>query len=232
MAKPAKPDLRSQFFLSLTYREIRDALKKLSRHPDEFTEARLQAAIYGDPGNPSARERLRLKGQVTALRTQLETNGFIEPLREGWVTTERGHSLMNQKALKPILRQKGLSLVESAITTAARYNTDTTANRYVSKIFLFGSLLTEAKTVNDVDLIISVLRKEYATSVDWDDKERQRLRQTGRRSNVSWRASTEGEAERLIRGISPYISVAGERETLKFLGEKGEPIKLVYSFPE
>ena len=67
--------------------------------------------------------------------------------------TDTGRSLPAKEALKRISQKHGEELWDKTIEGASEINEDSELTFRVSKLILFGSLITESETVGDVDIV-------------------------------------------------------------------------------
>jgi DNA-binding MarR family transcriptional regulator len=95
---------------------------------------------------------------------ELCQEGYIEPTQvhtasdrkeKCWYTTTRGNALANAKASKPITRQTADRLIEQFLSRVKQINTGEYAYR-VGRVIVFGSYLSDAPTLGDVDLSIEL----------------------------------------------------------------------------
>jgi len=93
----------------------------------------------------------------------LVAEGFAEPdlLFGGqyFRLTLRGGALAEASALKPVQRRKADELVAEAVERAKQINADDRELYQVSRLWVFGSYLTDAEELGDVDLAFELSRK-------------------------------------------------------------------------
>ncbi len=161
----------------------------------------------------------------------LGQEGFIEPdTRENrWMTATRGAVLKAQKALKPISRSRGVEYVRKAVQVAKDFNAESGPNYFVTRLCLFGSLLSNNSEVGDVDLLIRTEpRIPIAPYEGHERRERARLAVIAPSRIHSLMPTTEYEGPNRIKKISQYISIGSLGVLESQLEEDGEPFRLVY----
>ena len=82
----------------------------------------------------------------------------------------KGNAIRNAKFIKPILKKVAQKYVDELIERAKKMNNDGYYIMYVDEIYAFGSFITDSPDCQDIDLYISLKRKEHIS-----DKEAQKL---------------------------------------------------------
>jgi hypothetical protein len=182
-----KIDLADEITPGVTYRAIRDSIKRVGHrfHRDRlalalwtphisdvycrehsFRQHKLRLNVldrYDYLIDADAAWSVRMPKTAAAIRgarrrivplcNALRAQGFIEldsPRKESdnkfWKLTERGVSLLAQKALKRIPKIAAQKYVIRAINAAIAYNARTGAYHRIDKIYLFGSMLNDVET--------------------------------------------------------------------------------------
>jgi hypothetical protein len=203
----------------LTVRQARSIAGRVAERPDKTATRRAvrSARALGAKGCASlAKER------------------FIEPDEENgyWVTAVRAGVLMGQKALKPIPRSRAVAHVKKAVEIAKDFNAESGPNYFVTRLYLFGSLLSNKPEVGDVDLFVRMEpRLPTKPWIEHMGREKARMALIApSRLNSASLAWTEHEGPSRIKKISPYISVSVREELLSELEEEGEAFRLVYGY--
>jgi hypothetical protein len=95
---------------------------------------------------------------VRTLLNRLTDDGYLELcyVRElpHWQNTIKGNALAQAKFINPISRERADCIVNAFLERVASINGDPYYFIGVSKVEVFGSYLSEAKLVNDIDLVI------------------------------------------------------------------------------
>jgi hypothetical protein len=91
--------------------------------------------------------------------SKLMEEGFIEPYKNhpnepGWMNTIKGNALTQAKFLKPITRDKATFILNNFLIRISTLNADPYFFMGVKKVEVFGSYLSEAAFVNDIDLFV------------------------------------------------------------------------------
>jgi len=149
---------------------------------------------------------LSTKNAVSILQ-QLENEGFIEPYldkpdRTGkWFqTTLKGNQLKNVKFTRRISRVRAEEIVNAFLQRCAEVNKSDYYLCTVQKVVAFGSYVSESPDLGDIDLVISLKRKD-----DFVNKSLERARGRGK-NYVDQLMFGEHETLRFLRKRLPYIS--------------------------
>lgn len=107
-------------------------------------------------------------GVADAVLQQLLAEGYAEPTsfargRQIYEVTTKGRALALSSALAPINRQKADGLVAEVIQRATEINGDSQELYHVAKLWAFGSYLSEADQLGDVDIAFELARN----NADW-----------------------------------------------------------------
>lgn len=140
---------RDQLICGVPAFDLRAALKKLS---DGWTLTYL-AGLLKVP-----------KRAAKVILEDLVAEGFVEPDprpgRECYRVTIKGGALAGASALRPIQRQKATQLLEEVVARAKEINADDRELYRVSKLWVFGSYLTEVEELGDLDIAVELTRKD------------------------------------------------------------------------
>ena len=101
---------------------------------------------------------------------ELRSLGYIVPVDDAfnyWKTTIAGNALANASAAKPIRRHKADQAFAQFMERISQVNQNPYYLYKVVKVVLFGSYITEAETVNDVDVAIELSPKEADPELHW-----------------------------------------------------------------
>jgi len=121
---------------------------------------------YIYPAHNVARTLKITQEQALELLAELERQGFVVqcPPREQeeprWEHTVHGNALANASAARPATRQTADRIFTEFMQRVHTVNQDPYYLYKVSRVTLFGSYLSNAPTVNDIDLVIELERKE------------------------------------------------------------------------
>jgi hypothetical protein len=122
-------------------------------------------------------QRLKLKeNDATALLNELTNDGYLEVCHMDdtklWRNTIKGNAVSMAKFIKPITREKAESILKSFLERVAALNADPYYLIGIRKVEVFGSYQSEAKSVNDIDLVVY-----YEWKGNPSEEERSRLTQ-------------------------------------------------------
>ena len=129
-------------------------VKTIRRFLQELGEAETGAGVQ------FAAYHLKMDEAAAAtVLSRLMEEGFIEPSEihsdePSWSNTIKGNAVAQVKFRKPISRDKATIILNNFLLRIARLNADPYFFRGVSKIEVFGSYLSEAAFVNDIDLFV------------------------------------------------------------------------------
>lgn len=127
--------------------------------------------------------------------------------------TTRGNAFANASAAKPVLRKTAESALEQFMERLQRVNASSEYVYCVESAVLFGSMLSEAERLGDVDIAIELLPKvvEEAEFRQWCDRRRYAARDQGRRfgSTVDWVLWPKEEIFEVLRARSRTLSLHG-----------------------
>lgn len=110
--------------------------------------------------------------------SQLVADGYVERDEkfgdEYWQNTTKGFALANASAAKPIKREVAQKHLDSFLDRVRAINSNAALPYVVTKVILFGSFLTDAPTVSDVDIAVQ-LRHRVADYEQFEALENQRV---------------------------------------------------------
>jgi hypothetical protein len=184
-------------------KRVRDFFRDLMRYPrDSFHLSCVKEFFDAD-----IREGL-LAADLIALDRE---NGFT--------ITPKACRLAGVRFVAPISRAKAKRLVAELLQRVERINADPQMTVRVTRIDAFGSYITKAPDLGDIDLFVTWERKDPPAGLKWTDWNIQIAEQSGRRSlsYVNMLYFGDHAARRHLRGGSPYISLhdISERQDLK-----------------
>lgn len=151
------------------------------------------------------------------------SEGYIEPMPADnlffhedqcqWFTTMQGNALANATARKPVTRQTADKQIEQLLARVEQINSGDYAYR-VKQLILFGSYLSDAPTLGDVDISI-VLEDRYQNAEAREAGHKARITlamEAGRQfrdimERFMW---PEQEVILLLKNRSPVLSLHGE----------------------
>jgi hypothetical protein len=96
--------------------------------------------------------------RATQLRECLMAEGYLEPARlgrDGWEPTTKGLALAQASAAPPLTRATAQRRLEDFLDRVEKVNAGDYAYR-VSKVAVFGSYLSDAPRINDVDVMVDL----------------------------------------------------------------------------
>jgi len=152
---------------------------------------------------------------------RLRDEGYIEPSEpigkyESWHLTWKGSALANASTRKPIARKTAERLVEEFLARVREINASDYAYR-VGRVILFGSFLSDAATLGDIDLSIE-LEDPYRTAAE---------REAGHNARIQ-------AAQQAGRHFGDYMQMVmwPEQEVLLKLKNRSPSISLHYEWRE
>ena len=151
---------------------------------------------------------------------ELASLGLVEaaehlPMKEteAYEITSRGHAFANASAAKPVLRKTAESVLEQFMERLRRVNASSEYVYSVESAVLFGSMLSAAERLGDVDIAIELRSKvaEEAGFRQWCDRRRYAAQDQGRRfgSTVEWILWPKAEVFGVLRARSRTLSLHG-----------------------
>jgi predicted nucleotidyltransferase len=104
--------------------------------------------------------------------SQLAALGYVESKqghdgRPYWSTTLKGNSLGLATAAKPVSRETAQRVVNEFLERVRRVNADEYYLYKVKKVLVFGSFLSDAPQLNDVDMAVQLEPKETDREKHW-----------------------------------------------------------------
>src|SRR5215467_10825129 len=132
---------------------VRQTLRRL-RGDFVWGEEALERAAKLPPGTGRALARaLQAEGLITASQ------------HDGWTVTQAGDTLAVATAARPVSRQTAERVLAQFLERVARVNNDPYFLARVTRVALYGSMLTpEVNRLSDVDLAVQLIAKE--TDID------------------------------------------------------------------
>lgn len=166
--------------------------------------------------------------QAMNLLIDLENKGYIEKdeLYYGeqyWHNAVSGNTLGGASAAKPYKRRTAENVLNKFMDRVQRVNSDSYYLYKVTKVVLFGSYLTNAPEVNDVDIAIEVKPKTKGGELLGQQLQhrREELEKNGKRfSNVAeWAGAAEIEVWSFLKSHSRVLSLhIANDELLNLIG--------------
>jgi len=156
--------------------------------------------------------------EATQFLRELDSLGLIEaaehPQMEeaaAYEITSRGHAFANASAAKPVLRRTAESALRQFMERLHRVNASSEYVYRVKSAVLFGSMLSEAERLGDVDIAIELSPKvdEEADFRQWCDRRRQVAQDVGRSfgSTFDWVVWPKTEVFHVLRARSRTLSL-------------------------
>jgi predicted nucleotidyltransferase len=149
---------------------------------------------------------------------ELASLGLIEaaehpPMDEGeaYEITNKGHAFANASATKPVLRSTAESALRQFMERLHRVNASAEYVYRVRSAVLFGSMLSDAERLGDVDIAIELSSKvdEEAEFRQWCDRRRRVAQDAGRHfgSTFDWVVWPKTEVFHLLRARARTLSL-------------------------
>lgn len=145
------------------------------------------------------------------LTDKLVSEGWIELNDEGrYEETRAGSQLRVMKFIRRITRAEAEQIVESMLERVEKINADHDLLYYVHEIWAFGSYVTDAADLGDIDLVLRLKRKHNGS--DHSSAVENRIKALGLRSLTNQYAHKksgyfENEVVRLVGGRNRHISL-------------------------
>ena len=125
--------------------------------------------------------------------------------------TSRGHAFANASAAKPVLRRTAELALRQFMERLHKVNASSEYVYRVRSAVLFGSMLSEAERLGDVDIAIELLPKvdEEAEFGQWCDRRRHIAQEAGRHfaSTFDWVVWPKTEVLHLLRARARTLSL-------------------------
>jgi predicted nucleotidyltransferase len=170
---------------------------------------------------------LHLHGKQTLeLLAELENRGYIEKDefydgQQYWHNTIRGNALGGASAAKPYKRTTAEKALGEFMGRVQKVNSDPYYLYKVTRVVVFGSYLTGAPEVSDVDLALDITPKEKDLAIRSRQlaKRREDAEKSGKRFNniAEWAGAAELEIWSFLKSRSRIISLhlaSGELQDL------------------
>src|SRR5258706_609839 len=145
-----------------------------------------------------------------ALIDQLLKEGMVERCKAGYKTTMKGDALTLTNFVPRINRAKAEKLLKGVLERVAEINVHDLLH-WVTEVRVFGSYLTDADDLGDLDLAIKLEKRpvEETGSYAWAEACREMARRSGKTfgSDFDKLAYPERLLWRMIKNRSPYISL-------------------------
>lgn len=145
----------------------------------------------------------------------LEQEGYIKLYqaflpREQWHTTRKGNTLAGASAARPANRAKAEQRLAEFLERVDRINADDAYVYRVTKVALFGSMLSESPTVGDIDVAIELTPRYDAEAMEERREQRVDAAIAAGRSFPNWVDSLvwpQQEVLLLLKNRSHLISL-------------------------
>lgn len=123
----------------------------------------------------------------------------------------KGNALRMSKAVKPLSREKAEELLSSFMERVEEVNANEFYLYQIEEISLFGSFISESDFVNDIDIVVSISKKDMDSLV-WKDKCFQKIKEakeSGKKFNhlLDELYFPEREVRLFLLSKSPYLSI-------------------------
>lgn len=185
-------------------------------------------ASYRDVEGVVSNRKIGLSPQAAAvLINEADLAGFFEPGdldNPKFLLSDRGRGFVWASPLSPIKRERATEIIAEIVANCGMVNRRDDLCFHIDRVWLFGSYVQNAPTVNDIDIVIEVDRIPGRSLMDqsWEDRMIELACDMGGRYSVYRSFAHAGNAERylerrLIFGrANPRISRTDVR-TLKAL---------------
>jgi predicted transcriptional regulator len=129
--------------------------------------------------------------------------------KEVYAVTDLGVRFAAARLLKPISRAKAGGIVSDLLARVEAINARDDLTHFVGEVRAFGSYITDAPEVGDIDLAISFLAKPPPIGQEFIEWHLERARQSGRvlSSYIELLFYSENEVRRLVKGRNQYVSI-------------------------
>jgi predicted nucleotidyltransferase len=172
---------------------------------------------------PTAMQSLDLdEPEVTVTLSKLQKGGWIEYLGahdgvDAWRSGPNGLRLQATTLRKKrIPHVRGQEILSDLINEVRAVNSEAVGSRRVTRIVLFGSLLTGASddTVGDIDVVVIVRRRQIPTERlrELEAQERATAPESFRRKRFDLLGWPEIQLRRRLAKVSPYLSFHQEQD--------------------
>jgi hypothetical protein len=169
-----------------TFRKVRDFLSRNS-HPRVF-----------DSGDVTAHFGVDITAELLA-------KGLIETYEAKFQVSPLGTRLAAKRLLPPIPRAKADKMVADMLTRARNINDSAKLLCRISKIIVFGSFVTDAEDLGDIDVSVEIERK-HVEGMRWIDAAVARAKASGRQLDETQMLDyPRREVMRLLKDRNRYI---------------------------
>jgi len=169
-----------------TFRKVRDFLSRNS-HPRVF-----------DSGDVTAHFGVDIAAALLA-------KGLIETYEGKFQVSPLGTRLAAKRLIRRIPRAKGEGMVADLLTRARSINESPQLLCRISKITVFGSFVTDAEDLGDIDVSVEIKRK-HVEGMRWTEAAVSRTEASGRQLDYSEKlAYPEREVMLLLKNRNRYI---------------------------
>lgn len=151
-----------------------------------------------------------------ALCAEMAAEGFLQPIHADgelgvYTLTVKGGALRNASARKPVRRATAERHLALFLERVEQVNANDELLYEVHEVLLFGSMLTDAETVSDVDVAVGLVAKsdDPARFEAWVNERIQMAGAAGRRfsnlvDQIGW---PRQEVMAILKGRSPVLSL-------------------------
>jgi hypothetical protein len=153
---------------------------------------------------------------VNALVGAMVEQGLIIEAPEPWdrrpvvhAVTELGVRFAAASLLKPIPRSKADRIVSDLLARVEEVNARDDLTHFVGEVRAFGSYISDATEVGDIDLAISLIAKPPPCGTKFTEWHVERARQSGRSfgTYIDMLFYSQNEVRQLIKGRNQYTSI-------------------------
>jgi predicted nucleotidyltransferase len=155
--------------------------------------------------------------------------------RSVWTTTIKGNALAMASTIKPMTRKEASVRLAGFLDRVAHVNTSDDFLYRVIRVTLFGSYLSSAKILNDIDLCVELERKEQDGTKyeELAEEHLRKARSSGRNfrlfiEELCW---PERQARDYLKNRSRRLNLMSSGDsTLKFIKDQKLKTKVIYTY--
>lgn len=166
---------------------------------------------------PSNGDAFKARREAPRLLSRLVAEGYVEPDKEdlqtaagSWKLTKKGAALARVKFVKRMTRAKAVAELQGFIERVEHINSAAAEYVYtIENAWLYGSLITDAIDIGDVDLIYQTeARRGHCGHKNIVNHSRARAKASGR--SLDYRGQLnygDNEIERILKDRRPVVSL-------------------------
>jgi len=204
-------------------------IRELLRQSDEFLSCHAATKILGLDGNNARHllDRLAQEGFI-----ERNTDVPVSEIEHYWKRTLKGNALSKALFSRPVSRRTAEKTLSEFMNRVYQVNSHSRFLYIVRKVVLFGSFLTDAAFVGDLDLAVDLERKEPdgEKHVQMALARAREAAENGRRfSNfVEMICFAEQEVKRFLKARSRIIQMTDSHDGILKMAE----YRVIYEYPK